>query len=147
MDREALTVLAATGWRPWNWAAVRMQIGLAITLGAAAAFQLKHLGSRAMPLVITGGVIGVGGMLFVLAVRARVLADFATTLREAIDAGEIAPDIDPKIAACALWAMCSGILALGSRSTHNPLTDDRLSRLLEFFEILVQRGITTPQAQ
>lgn len=65
-----LTVLAAIGWRPWNWAAVRMQIGLAITLGAAAVFQLNHLGSWATPLAITGGVIGVGGMLLVLTVRA-----------------------------------------------------------------------------
>lgn len=64
-----LTVLTAVGWRPWNWAAVRMQIGLAITLGAAAVFQLNHLGSWATPLMITGGVIGVGGMLLVLTVR------------------------------------------------------------------------------
>lgn len=64
-----LVVLAATGWRPWNWAAVRMQIGLAIALGAAVAFQLSRPEMWVLPLVIAGGVIGVGGMLLVLLVR------------------------------------------------------------------------------
>ncbi|MFJ2552234.1 hypothetical protein [Microbacterium sp. NPDC087591] len=65
-----LVVLVVAGWRPWNWAAVRMQIGLAITLGAAAVFQLGRPEMWVMPLVISGGAIGVGGMVLVLVVRA-----------------------------------------------------------------------------
>lgn len=64
-----LVVLVVAGWRPWNWAAVRMQIGLAITLGAAVAFQLSRPEMWVMPLVVAGGVIGIGGMLLVLLVR------------------------------------------------------------------------------
>lgn len=62
-------------------------------------------------------------------------------LHEAVADGTVRPDLDPDLAATALWAMCSGILALGLRASANPVTDDLLERLLAFFETLVLRGI------
>lgn len=65
-----LVVLLAVGRLPWNWAAVRMQIGIAITLGVASAFQLSRPTMSVTPLVIAGGVVACVGLLLVLAVRA-----------------------------------------------------------------------------
>lgn len=70
----------------------------------------------------------------------------ADALREAIAAGTIKADLDPEVAATALWAMCSGILSLGLRASHTPVTGDRLTQLLDFFEDLVLRGITTEES-
>lgn len=72
------------------------------------------------------------------------MASLTAALREAIDDGAVTPDIDPDTAAPALWAMSTGILTLGMRATSDPVTDERLTRLLAFFETLVQRGITQP---
>lgn len=65
-----LIVLAVAGWRPLNWAAIRMQIGIGVTLGAAAAFQLSRPSMAVTPLVVAAGVIGLCGLALVLLVRA-----------------------------------------------------------------------------
>lgn len=65
----------------------------------------------------------------------------AGALREAAANGTVSPDLDPDVAATALWAMCSGILSLGLRASQAPVTQDRLAQLLTFFEALVLRGI------
>ncbi|KGI66186.1 TetR/AcrR family transcriptional regulator [Mycolicibacterium rufum] len=71
------------------------------------------------------------------------MTNLAAALREAITAGTVAPDLDPDIAATALWAMSSGILSLGWRATGHPVTTDHLTKMLEFFETLVTRGVIT----
>jgi hypothetical protein len=94
-----LVVLAVAGWRPWNWAAVRMQIGLAIALGAAAVFQLGRPEMWAMPLVIAAGVIGVGGMLLVLLVRAlrpQERLEIDTVINIAVE--RMQPELDARAA-------------------------------------------------
>lgn len=65
-----LAVLVVVGRHPWNWAAVRMQIGIAITLGVATAFQLSRPTMWVTPLVIAGGAVALVGVALVLAVRA-----------------------------------------------------------------------------
>ncbi len=65
----------------------------------------------------------------------------ANALREAVTNGTIRADLDPDVAATALWAMCSGILALGLRASRTPVSEDRLAQLLAFFEDLVLRGV------
>lgn len=69
------------------------------------------------------------------------MTNLANALREAIAAGAITLDLDPDVAATALWAMCSGILSLGWRPTGRPVTTDRLDQILDFFETLVTRGM------
>ena len=68
----------------------------------------------------------------------RHLAD---ALREAVSNGTMRADLDPDVAATALWAMCSGILALGLRASRTPVGEDRLAQLLAFFEDVVLRGV------
>ncbi|REJ07199.1 hypothetical protein DY023_04170 [Microbacterium bovistercoris] len=65
-----LAMLLAWGLRPVNWAAVRMQIGLGIALGAASAFQLSRPATAWTAFVVVAGVIGAGGVALVLIVRA-----------------------------------------------------------------------------
>lgn len=94
-----LVVLVVAGCRPWNWAAVRMQIGLAVALGAAVAFQLSRSEMWVMPLVIGGGVIGAGGMVLVLVVRAvrpeeRIEID--TVINVAVE--RMQPELDARAA-------------------------------------------------
>lgn len=70
------------------------------------------------------------------------MTNLADALREAITAGTAAPDLDPDVAATALWSMSSGILSLGWRNTARPVTADYLAKLLDFYETIVERGIT-----
>lgn len=65
-----LAVLLAVRWRPMGWAGVRMQIGLAIALGAAAALQVPREPVAGTPVVLAAGAIGVAGLALVLVVRA-----------------------------------------------------------------------------
>ncbi|GAC1379877.1 MAG: hypothetical protein NVSMB48_04630 [Marmoricola sp.] len=71
----------------------------------------------------------------------------AQAMGEAIAAGTITADLDPEVAATALWAMSSGILSLGMRASKTPITDERLSQLLTFLETLVLKGLSGPAAQ
>jgi AcrR family transcriptional regulator len=68
----------------------------------------------------------------------------AKAIREAITAGTVTADLDPDVAATALWAMSSGILSLGLRASKTPITDDYLAQLLAFFEMLVRKGLSGP---
>ena len=70
-----LIVLGAVGLRPLNWAAIRMQIGIAITLGLAAAFHLSRPPVAVTPLVVAAAVVGLGGLVLVLLMRALRPAD------------------------------------------------------------------------
>ncbi|UPL13745.1 hypothetical protein [Microbacterium galbinum] len=94
-----LVVLAVAGWRPWNRAVVRLQIGLAIALGAATAFQLSRPEMWVLPLVIAGGVIGVGGMLLVLLVRMlrpEERLEIDTVINVAVE--RMQPELDARVA-------------------------------------------------
>ncbi len=70
------------------------------------------------------------------------MRNLADALREAVSLGTLRPDLDADLAATALWAMCSGILALGLRASRTPVDEDRLAQLLTFFETLVLRGVS-----
>ncbi|WP_053351667.1 hypothetical protein [Leucobacter musarum] len=129
-----LAVLATTGWHPWNWAAVRMQIGLALTLGAAAAFQIGRSEIGATPLVIAGGVIGIGGMLLVLAVRAlrpEERLEIDTVINVAVD--RMQGELDARVAE--IQAQAAAALGpedaeriVAVRSAASPQTASRLNR-------------------
>ncbi|QYG91749.1 TetR/AcrR family transcriptional regulator [Iamia sp. SCSIO 61187] len=73
------------------------------------------------------------------------MTNLATALREAIATGTISPDFEPDVAAPALWAMASGVLSLDMRATGHPFSGDHRARMLDFFETLVERGMTTPE--
>lgn len=90
-----LVGLAGAGLRPLNWAAIRMQIGVAATLGIAAAFHLSRPAVAVTPVVIAGAVIGLVGLVLVLMVRAmrpsdRVAIDTAINVAVA----EMQPEVD-----------------------------------------------------
>ncbi len=90
-----LVVLFAVGWRPVNWAAVRLQIGLAIALGLAAAFQLSRVPAEGTSLVAGAAAVGVAGLALMFIVRALRPAE-----REEIDnainvaVAEMRPEVD-----------------------------------------------------
>lgn len=87
--------LAVAGLCPLNWAAIRMQIGVAVTLCVAAAFHLSRPVVPVTPVVVAGAVIGLVGLVLVLMVRAmrpseRLAIDNAINVAVA----EMQPELD-----------------------------------------------------
>ncbi|MFV0405565.1 MAG: hypothetical protein ACK5LN_01875 [Propioniciclava sp.] len=64
-----LVALVVTGWRPLNWAAVRMQLVVAVALAIAAAFQLSRPAMVGTPTVVAAAGIGAAGLIQVLITR------------------------------------------------------------------------------
>lgn len=90
-----VVALAVAGWRPLNRAAIRMQIGIGVTLGAAAAFQLTRPSMAVTPVAVAGGTIGLAGLLLVLLVRAALPAErleIDTAINVAV--AEMQPEVD-----------------------------------------------------
>ncbi|REJ07200.1 hypothetical protein DY023_04175 [Microbacterium bovistercoris] len=90
-----LIVLLTAGWRAWNWAAVRLQIGVAVATGAAAAFQLSRPVTWVTPIVVGTAVVGVAGVLMIFLVRALrpgERSEMDTLISAAV--AEMQPDVD-----------------------------------------------------
>lgn len=90
-----LLALLVAGPRPLNWAAIRMQIAVAVTLLAATAFQLSRPANAATPFVLSGAAIAVAGVVVVFSVRAmkpeeRVAIDNAIN----IATEQMQPEVD-----------------------------------------------------
>lgn len=69
----------------------------------------------------------------------------AGALREASIEGAVGTDLDPDIAAPALWAMCSGVLMLGTRASRTPVTGTQLTQFLDFVAATITHGIKPQQ--
>lgn len=90
-----LIVLIAVGWRPLNWGMVRMQIGIAVALAVAAAFQLTRPAMPVAPLVFGAGAIGIAGLILALLARALRPAEreeIDTAINVAVD--RMRPEVD-----------------------------------------------------
>lgn len=87
--------LAVAGWRPLNWAAIRMQIGVAIALTVAAVFELSPPATAATPFVVAAAGVGIVGLVLVFIVRAarpQERAEIDNAVNVAVQ--EMQPEVD-----------------------------------------------------
>ncbi len=68
-------------------------------------------------------------------------AKLAQAIRDGIADGTFRGDLDPELAADALWASLDGLLALAWRGDALRADPDQLSRLRRTFNLIVQQGL------
>lgn len=84
-------------------------------------------------------------------VRARVgerlsgvIGAFEARIAAAIEAGEVDPAVDPRLAGRFLWGAWNGVVALGLRTDGMALTDDEIAQALQLGRRIVNDGLTNP---
>lgn len=76
-----------------------------------------------------------------------IIDGFRDTIQEAIDAGEIRPELDAHQLSRFLWSAWNGVVALGLRSDRLALTEPETCATIQTGLRLVVEGLVTPAAR
>ncbi|MDN5743940.1 MAG: TetR/AcrR family transcriptional regulator [Nocardioidaceae bacterium] len=74
----------------------------------------------------------------------EIMAGFQDRIQAAIGAGEMAADLDARLAARFLWGAWNGVVALGLRGDLMRLTDDEIAACLRQGRRIVRSGLSVP---